>query len=372
MKIFVSAGESSGDLHGSELVQELFTLHPELKFTGLGGDKLKEAGVDILYHIKELATIGFTDVIKKYTFFKKVLNECSEKIERENPESVILIDYPGFNLRLAEKIKKFYKGKVIYYISPQLWAWHEKRVETVKKFVDKMLVVFPFETEFYRKHEVEAEYVGHPLVKRIKNFLCEYPKQKISSGERKTVTFLPGSRKDEIKLHLPVLIEIGNRLAKEFDVKINISKAGSLDDSVFEPFIDAIKDFSLTTQPVYELVSNSDLVLTKAGTSTMECGLIGTPFIIFYKTFAMNYHLLKRIVNVKQLGIVNILSGKTIVNEFIQKDFNADKILPEARRILTNENYSSEMKKNLNGLYDILGNANASENAARIISSYIN
>jgi lipid-A-disaccharide synthase len=366
--VFISAGEQSGDLHGSGLIKELKALFEgvNIKFIGLGGDLMKVEGLNELYHIKDLATVGFTDVIKKYTFFKKVISDCVELIREANPDVVVLIDYPGFNIRLAEELKKYYNGKIIYYISPQLWAWHEKRVHKIKKYADKMLVVFPFELEFYRKFGVNAEYVGHPLTSRIRKYLNENPVKEKTGTTRKVITILPGSRKDEIKHHMPVLIETVNMLKNEFDLEVNISKAPSLGENVFSEF-ENIKGYNLTGENVYNLILNSDLVLTKAGTSTMECSLIGTPYLIFYKTFPLNYYILKPIVKINNLGIANIISKENIVREFIQKDFTSENLVNEAREILTNESYRNKMKENLRKIWDILGEEDASSNAAKII-----
>jgi lipid-A-disaccharide synthase len=366
--LFIVAGEQSGDLHGSGLLKELKAQSrgTDIIFNGLGGDLMKAQGLNELYHTKDLATVGFKDVIKKYPFFKKVISDCVEFIEANHPDAVVLIDYPGFNIRLAEELKKFYTGKIIYYISPQLWAWHEKRVHKIKKYVDKMLVVFPFEVEFYKKFNVDAEYTGHPLTTRIKKYLEENPVKKTADTSKKVITILPGSRKDEIKYHMPVLIDTIKLLQKEFDLEINISKAPNLDESLFNEF-ENIKDYNLTGENVYSLILNSDLVLTKAGTSTMECSLIGTPYLIFYKTFPLNYYILKPIVKIENLGIANILAKENIVREFVQKDFTAENLAAEARRILTDESYRNKMKSDLKKIWSILGDENASNNAAKII-----
>ena len=372
---FISAGEQSGDLHASELIKEIKKQLPEdnAKFSGLGGDMMKEEGVKLLYHINELSAIGYIDVLKKYFHFKNVLNDCIEFVKsNNNVNAVILVDYPGFNLRFAEALRKFYKGKIIYYISPQLWAWHEKRVLKIKKYVDKMLVVFPFEVEFYNKFGIDASYVGHPLVKRIKKFLDENPKEKKVFGSAKTLTILPGSRTTEIKNHLPVLLKTASRLKMEYDLEVNISKVKNAGDAVFSSFKDDLKSFSLTSDNVYKLILNSDIVFTKSGTSTVECALIGTPFLIYYKTFLLNYYLLKPIVKIDRLGMVNILEDEMIVKEYVQKNFTVENLLLEARRILTDEHYKNGITENLSRIWDTLGNEDASKNAAGIICSYIN
>jgi lipid-A-disaccharide synthase len=313
-----------------------------------------------------LATVGFKDVIRKYSFFKKVIRDCSDFIRTNDPDAVILIDYPGLNIRLAEEIRKFYTKKIIYYISPQLWAWHEKRVFKIKKYVDKMLVVFPFEVDFYRKFGVDAVYTGHPLVKKIRAFMKENPKTNRAFGSEKIITVLPGSRKDEVRLHMPVLIKTLNQLSREFDIKVNISTAPGL-EMVFGKYRTELKKYNFASENVHRLVLNSDLVLAKAGTSTMECALLGIPHLIFYRTSPFNYYLLKPIVKVKNLGIVNLLAGKNIVKEFVQNDFTPDKLLFEAREILVNAHYRNNMINQLSSVWDILGPSDASHNAAKAI-----
>ncbi len=371
-KIFISAGEQSGDLHASTLIAEIKNNYKgDTGFHGLGGDMMKTEGTILLHHINELSTIGFTDVIKKYGYFRKVLKRSTGFVRQNAIDLIILVDYPGFNLRFAEKLRSFYNGKIVYYISPQLWAWHEKRISKIKKYIDKMLVVFPFETEFYSRHGIDSTYVGHPLVKRIRQFLNENPGEKKIYGGQKTLTILPGSRKDEIKNHLPVLIETASQLMKEFDISVNISKAPGTADEIFGHYGNELKNFRLMEGNIYRTVLNADVVLTKAGTSSLECALIGTPHALFYRTYLLNYYLLKPVVKIDRLGIANILSDEMIIKEFIQNDFTAENLLLEARRILTDENYREQMKEKLNLLWDRLGTEDASQNAARIISNYL-
>lgn len=368
-KIFISAGEQSGELHAYSLIKEIKSLSKDsdISFAGLGGDLMHSSGTELLYHTSKLSTIGFVDVIKKYSFFKKVLRDCIHYIKKNDPDIVVLIDYPGFNLRFAEELRKFYNKKIIYYISPQLWAWHKKRVYKIKKYIDRILVVFPFEVDFYKKYGVNVTFVGHPLVTRIKEFLDSNPKVKKIFGSEKVITFLPGSRKAEINNHMPVLIETAEKLSKEFDSKVFFSIAPGMELTVFEKFKPQLKKFILTDENIYKLVLNSDLVITKSGTSTVECALIGTPFMIFYKTFPVNYYLLKPAIKIDRLGMINILSKEMVVKEFIQKDFNTANLLLEAHRILTDENYRKMITDKLNKTWDVLGYENASANAAKII-----
>lgn len=370
--IFISCGEKSGDLHASSLIHELKKINSSsTNFIGLGGDLMKTEGMDLLHHQSELSVTGYTDVLKRYPFFKRILNECIKHIKEKNPVAVILVDYPGFNLRLAEELRKFYRGKIIYYISPQIWAWNQKRVKQIKANVDKMLVVFPFEEAFYKKHKIDAVYIGHPLVTRIDEFLNNNRKEKKVFGESKVLTILPGSREHEIKNHLPILLDTAKQLKKEFDIEINISKLPELNPEYFEKFCSSDNDFKITEQNTYELILNSDAVMTKAGTSTVECALIGSPFLIFYKTNEVNYRLLKPLVKVQNLGMVNILAERNIVREFIQMDFTVNNLLLECRKLLTENNYRNEMIENFKEIRKILGSENAAKNAATIINELI-
>ena len=217
-KIFVFAGESSGDMHAASLIRELKNLIPEISITGIGGPEMLKENADLLYDLKQVNFIGFSSVIRNIKKIKSILNKCISEIKKNNPDAVILVDYPGFNLKLIKEIRKFYTGKIIYYISPQLWAWHKSRVKIIQKFVDLMLVVFPFEVEFYEKENVKAVFVGHPLIKRVDKFLDSNVKQ---VSDHTVISILPGSRKDEIERMLPVLVQTASLLKKEFDAEIN-------------------------------------------------------------------------------------------------------------------------------------------------------
>lgn len=362
--VFISAGEQSGDMHASSLMKELNRLsETPLSFSGLGGEMMKAEGLEPMYHVKDLATVGFVDVLKKYSFFKKAIRDASDFIRLNSPEVVILVDYPGFNLRLAEEIRSFYKKKIIYYISPQLWAWHEKRVFKIKKYIDLMLVVFPFEVDFYSRYNVYAEFTGHPLVKRIDEYISSHP---VKPRDKKTITILPGSRKDEVKNHMPVLIQTIKEIRKNIDVSININIAPGL-ESAFNDFREELKDYNLTGEKTYDLILNSDLVLAKAGTSTMECALLGTPYLIFYKTFPLNYYLLKPVVKIDKLGIVNILLGESVIKEFIQNDFTSGNLCSEALKLLRDIQYRQVMIENFRKVKNILGSKDASTEAAKLI-----
>ena len=372
-KIFIVAGEASGDMHAASLIRELKSLNNKILFTGIGGPETKKEGAELLYGIKDVNFIGFSSVILNLKKIKSILLECEDKIKADNPEAVILVDYPGFNLKLITNIRKFYKGKIIYYISPQLWAWHKSRVKIINKFVDLMIVVFPFEVDFYEREGITAEFVGHPLVKRIDDFLIKNEK---TNSDKIRISILPGSRKDEIDRMLPVLLETGNKFLKEFDCEINILCSPNFSETYYRSFL---KDFNFNliydkdnSDLNYFTILNSDLVITKSGTSTIECALIGTPFCVVYRTGKLNYEIGKRLIRIKNIAMVNILSGKEIVKEFLQEEVNPENLFKEGSAILTDKVYCERMKADFRKLREILTEKDASANAAKLIINILN
>ena len=370
--IFIIAGESSGDMHAASLVRELKYLYPGILFRGIGGPQMQKENVDILYEIKDVNFIGFSSVIRNLRKIKSILNHCGNIIKDLNPDAVILIDYPGFNLRLIINIRKFYRGKIIYYISPQFWAWHKKRVSIIKKYVDLMIVVFPFEIDFYKQEDIQAEFVGHPLVKSIDNFLNE---NKDIKSNRTQISILPGSRKDEIERMLPILSAAGAKFKEEFDCEINILCTTNYDKSYYQKLIKS-NNFNLIydtddSDLNYKTIRNSHLVITKSGTSTVECALLGIPFCVVYKAGKINYFIGKRLIKVKNIAMVNILLNKEVVREFIQDGMSIENIFNEGKKILTNKSYREEMINNLKELRTILTDNDASLNAARVIMNVL-
>ncbi len=370
--IFIIAGESSGDMHGSGLVKELSVLSPGIFFSGIGGPTMKKEGVDLLYDIKEVNFIGFSSVLRNIKKIKSILDTCVNEVRRIDPQMVILVDYPGFNLKFITRIRNFYKGKIIYYISPQLWAWHKSRINIIKKFVDLMIVVFPFEVDFYKKEDIKTSYAGHPLVSRINKFLENNFK---SETDKVRISFMPGSRKDEIERMLPVLIKAADKFAGEFECDISFICSSNYDISYYKKFIKSKKYIlihsSADSEINYKTILNSDLVITKSGTSTMECALIGTPFCVVYKAGRLNYLIGKRLIKVKFIAMVNILLDKYAVKEFLQKDMTPDNIFTEGKKILSDKSYAKEMKDNFKELKEILTDQDASKNAAALISKLI-
>ncbi len=370
-KIFIIAGEASGDFHSSALVHKLRNLNPNIEFSGIGGSFLEKESVDLLFHYDEVNFIGFTAVLKNLSHLKAKIKETVDRIKELNPDIVIFVDFPGYNLKVAELVRKFYKGKIIYYISPQVWAWHRSRVKKIQKYIDEMLVVFPFEVDFYSKENVRAEFVGHPLVERINTFLESNKRESTSN----TITLLPGSRKEEIQRMLPELLKVARELKKSRDLKINIISPSNLDKDFYSEMIsgydvelikdDANKDF------YYKAILNSDLVITKAGTPTMECTLIGTPFIVVYRAGKLNYLIGKSMIQVDFIAMPNILLQKEIVKEYIQNEMNTENIYDEAVKILDDNDYRKRLLDELGEVKALLTDESASDNAAGIINSIL-
>ena len=371
--IFIVAGESSGDMHAASLIREIKILNPDISFSGIGGPRMLMENVNLLYDISQVNFIGFSSVIRNIKKIKSILDNCISQVKIINPRAVILVDYPGFNLKLITGIRKFYKGKIIYYISPQLWAWHKSRVRIIKKYVDLMIVVFPFEVDFYGKEDIKAEYAGHPLVKRIDSFLSE---NKRSASDKINISILPGSRKDEIDRMLPVLVKTADLFEKDFDCNINFICSPNFHLSYYKKFIKNNKHKIIhdkeDSELNYKTILNSDLVITKSGTSTMECALIGTPFCVVYKTGGLNYSIGKRLVKVDHIAMVNILLGKRAVKEFLQNEMTPENIFEEGKKILTDKIYTARMKEDFSLLRNILSDKDASGNAAGIIVKLIN
>ena len=368
-KIFIIAGEASGDSHAGEAVRKLKKLNSGIQIYGIGGSSLEKQGVELLFHYREVNYIGFTAVLKNLSAIKKRLREAVGKVRELEPDIIILVDFPGFNIRFAEEVRKFYNGKIVYYISPQVWAWHKERVKKIKRVADEMLVVFPFEVDFYKDEGMDVEFVGHPLIEKIDNFISEHPRP-VKSG--KTITLLPGSRLEEIKRILPGLLRASKKLQDETGAGIKIISPPHLDITFYNEFVkgydaEIVKDDE-DKNTYYDIIYNSDLVFTKAGTTTMECTLLGTPFCVTYKAGTINYLIGKSMIKVNHVAMPNILMEKEIVKEFIQGDMTPENLYTEGKKVLTDEKYRNEMLRNFSEVRKLLTDKSASDAVAEIIN----
>lgn len=360
MKYYIIAGEASGDLHGSNLIKELIKKDAVVNFRGWGGEKMEAAGTTIVKHYKDLAFMGFAEVVKNLPTIFSNLTFCKKDILEFKPDVLILIDYPGFNLRIAKWAKQ-QKIKVVYYISPQIWAWKENRVHAIKRNVDKMLVILPFEKDFYKRFDVEVTYVGHPLAEVISNFNAANPDIK----KEKIVAVLPGSRKQEIMVKLPIMLQVANHFP---EYKFIVAKAPGVEDAFYEQFLQLYQNVSSVVDETYSLLSKSAAAMVTSGTATLETALFKVPQIICYKGSKISYEIAKRLIKIKYIGLVNLIMNKEVVKELIQDELNVKNLVTELQLLLENEKRNSAIKKDYDELYTLLqGSGNASANAAHEI-----
>ncbi len=371
--VLMIAGEASGDLHGASLIRELHKLDSSLKIFGIGGDKMQAEGMELIYHIDKMAFLGFVEVIKHLPFIKKVQSDLIKEVKKRNIKEIVLIDYPGFNLSIAKKLKPL-ELELIYYITPQVWAWGKGRVKKIKKLFNKVLVVFPFEEKFFKEKDVNAEFVGHPLIQEINGheFLSrELLNTKHSLDKAKDILLiLPGSRKQEVKSIFPEAIKAASKLVDEFDLQIIVACSSSIDEKVFYELTDN-KNFKVIKGQTYDLLKHAKFGIVKSGTSTLEAGLMELPMVIIYKTSWMTYAIGKLLVKIKNIGMANIVLDEQVVPELIQGEANTDNIYNEAKKILIDENLLNQIKIKLIRIKKVLGDKNAPENAAKIIYSLL-
>jgi len=369
----IVCGEPSGDLNASELAKKLLQINPQLKITGVGGALLKDVASQIYCDIKELACFGVFDVLKKLPRFLALQKLLLQKIRQDKPDALILVDFSGFNLRLAKKVNKVLP--VIYYTSPQVWASRSGRVETIKKYVDKMLVFFKFEEEFYRKHGFKAEFVGSPLLDIVhpstekEIFLKEHG----LLSSRTTIALLPGSRKSEVNNILPVMLKASSLLNRKIkDIQFVIAKSTQVDLKFYE---EKMRGNDLLIEIVegktYDCLNSCDFALVASGTATLETAILEKPFLIIYKMGLLNYLLYSPQVKVPFIGIVNIISGRKIIPELVQFQATAKNIAAEAGEIITDRQRSNAMKESLVKVKSLLGDKGASSRAAKIILDYL-
>ncbi|MBL7170781.1 MAG: lipid-A-disaccharide synthase [Candidatus Omnitrophica bacterium] len=370
--IMIIAGEASGDRHGANLINSLKTKDPNIRFTGLGGPLMHGVGQEQLYDIKGLAVMGLTEVLKKIFFFRRVFNETLTFLKRERPDALVLIDYPGFNVRFAEKAHKE-NIKVIYYISPQVWAWGKDRVKKIGRVIEKMLVVFPFEKDIYAREKIPVSFVGHPLLDELKGCAREDARRDFSlNPEDIVISILPGSRLQEIKLILPVMLKTAAHLKEKFNAHFLLPIASTVKrEAVLKEIHQHAKKFNACVKVVEgqsaKVISASDLVITASGTATLETAILNRPMVIVYKVPVLSYLVLRRLIKLPCIGMVNILLKEEAFPEFIQYKARPYDIFKTCSRILEDRNYREKMIGNLKKLHSLLGEQGAGLRAAQEI-----
>ncbi len=365
MKYYLIAGEASGDLHGSNLIKELHALDAGADIRCWGGDMMQAAGATLVKHYRELAFMGFTEVILNLRTILKNISFCKQDLERYQPDVLVLIDYPGFNLRISEWAKT--KGyPVVFYISPQVWAWKENRVKKMKQTIDHMMVILPFEKAYYQeKWNWDVEYVGHPLVQvideyRIKSTVYGRPSTVDTQAKDKPIiALLPGSRKQEIGKKLPIMLEVSRLFP---DYQFVVAKAPGQDDSFYEDFLKGHQNVSAVSGKTYDLLMHSAAALVTSGTATLETALFGVPEIVCYKGSRISYEIAKRLITIKYISLVNLIMDRMVVKELIQHQLTVSNITAELQLLLTNENRKQQLQTDYTELKQKLaagGNASA-------------
>ncbi len=373
MRYYIIAGEASGDLHGSNLIKELLKLDTGATIRCWGGDKMQAAGATLVKHYSDLAFMGFVEVLKNLRTIFNNIAFCKKDIITYKPDVLVLIDYPGFNLRIAKWGKQ--QGlKIVYYISPQVWAWKESRVKEIKRDVNQMLVILPFEKDFYKKWNYEVQYVGHPLVEVVDCWpLAVGRNEQLSTinyqPSSNTIALLPGSRQQEILKKLPIMLEV----TKYFSTyNFVVAKAPGLDENFYSTLLAPYKNVSSVANKTYELLAVSKAALVTSGTATLETALFGVPQIICYKGNAISYQIAKRLVKIKFIGLVNLIMNKEVVKELIQDKLTKENLRIELEKLLTNANQQQQIKKDYAALKNLLSQGgHASANAAKSIYNFL-
>ena len=364
-RIMIIAGETSGDVHGSGVVREILRGRPDVEIVGIGGPPMAAAGMTCFYSTDQMAILGFTEVVRHFPFIRQVHTRLTHELETAPPDLLILIDYPGFNLRFAKQAKK--RGiPILYYISPQVWAWGKGRVAKIARLVDKMAVIFDFEEKIYREAGVDVTFVGHPLLDSLRfNWDREQFLNSLECPpETKIFGLLPGSRPQEVRKLLPQMIRTFLKLKETFpDLQGVVSRSPQLPPEFYQPFLSG--ELVLTPQ-THALMQNSHFMIVASGTATLEAALYGNPFVVAYKISELSYLLGKLLISVDHIGLVNIVAGKRIVPEFIQRDFRSKVMVPVIEKIMTNVQEYRRIQTDLSRIREKLGTPGASARVAEL------
>lgn len=369
-RVMIVAGEASGDIYGAGLVRAVHRQNPAISFSGIGGARMREAGVETLVDVADMAVVGLVEVLKQFKVIASAFTLLKKILLDNPPQLLILIDYPGFNLRLAKVAKKA-GVPVLYYISPQIWAWRQGRVYKIKKLVDHMAVTLPFELPLYQRAGVPASFVGHPMAGRV---VVDKSKEQaaVSFGldpARKIVGLFPGSRKSEISRLLPTIIAAADLLLQRFpNLQFVLPLASTLNEADLAPYLATNNRLQLkiTRERIHDLARACDAVISVSGTVTLEVALVGTPLLVIYKLSPLTFQLAKRLVKVEHIGLCNIVAGETVAKEMIQDNASPQNIASEIENLLTNEQYAQHSRQKLRLVSERLGSGGTDEKMAQL------
>lgn len=368
MRVMMIAGESSGDLHAAGVIRELRRLKPDVEVYGIGGDKMQAEGMNLVYHVRELSFMGFAEVIRHLPVIRSVERTLEALLYARRPEVLLLIDYPGFNIRFAQKARKL-GVKIAYYISPQVWAWNPGRVKKMKGVIDKMLVVFPFEEEIYRKEGIDVQFVGHPLLEVLDT---PQPRQDFCrrygfEPTRPILGLLPGSRKQELEYIFPPMLGAADILKRDHGVQVAVGAASILAHDFVKSFVRDTLTVNIIQHATYDVMANSDVVLVTSGTATLETACYATPMVVVYKTSWLSYLIGRLLIRIKNIGLVNIVAGRTVVPELIQHRADALSLAQAASRYLVDTELRTRTRDELSSVRQRLGQPGASKLVAKSI-----
>ncbi len=373
-RIFIAAGEASGDLHAAALIDELNKIIPGCRLFGLGGELLRARGVELIYDLRDLAVAGFWEVAKRLPHFRRVFHDCVAAIERERPDCAILVDYPGLNLRLAEELKRR-SIPVVYYIVPQVWAWKPGRIKKIEERVDLLLSILPFEKELFDPARVRCEFVGHPLLDHIET-TTESGKFRTAHGIGSNVpviALLPGSRETEVSKHYPIMLEAIKQLQGEYPTLVAATAVRrELRSELYTlpEELTGVKPLRVETER-YEMLASATVSIVSSGTATLEAALCGRPFCVVYRTGWVTYQIARRVIRLSNVGLVNIVAGKTVVPEYIQHQMTAANLAAFCRRVIGNPAEEAQIASGLAGVRERLGAPGASARAAQLIAEAV-
>ena len=368
-RVMIVAGEASGDLHGGNLVRAMRRIVPDIRFTGVGGKQMQRAGVELLADAADMAVVGLTEVVFRLRMILGVLRRLKALLKRDPPDLVILIDYPDFNLPLARTAKKC-GVKVLYYISPQVWAWRKGRVKTIRETVDRMVVILPFEEKFYRDAGIDVTFVGHPLLDEVRKKYerSEALKRFGLRGEAVTIAVLPGSRRTEVAALLPEMLRACRILTERVSpIQFILPIAGTLDPAfvrdILRPFPIRV---NVVPDEIYDVIAVADAAMVASGTATLETALLETPMVVIYKVSGVSYAVGRRVIRVDHISLVNLIAGRNVVPELIQAEANPERIAAEVGQIVTRREKAREMRAALAEIREKLGTPGASQRTAQI------
>lgn len=371
--VLIIAGESSGDKYGAELVCEFKKKYPQIDFFGIGGTHMENEGVELLFSVQDLALVGIVEVLSHIPRIKKIFNSITKEVKKRKPLAAVLIDSPDFNLRLAKKLKTL-SIPVLYYISPTVWVWRKWRLRKIRKFVKKMMLIFPFEEDIYQGQNIPAVYVGHPLVKKVEVVLSreDFLRKHRINPEKTIICVLPGSRNTEIGYHMPVLMKALEFINGKYDVRFILNLAKNLDKNlVIKHIPNSMDNITALSEDTYAAMAYSDMALSSCGTANLELALLETPFLAFYRLSTLTYNLGIHLMKIKNYSIVNILAGTKFIPELIQKHFTPENIFKETQIILESQDKRDKMIHEFKRIKGLLGEKNAPQNVAGELAKII-